>query len=85
MAQSLWRVPTAILTGDALRSWPTGCWPPSPHLARRWVSDALVKVVARQGAFMVFEHRTAVDLGECVAMAAGKTAALVDCACALGA
>lgn len=85
---SVFGIPAAILAGDALLVLAfdvmAGAGPPG-GTAIRWLCDALVKVVAGQGADMSFEHRSDVGLDECVAMASNKTAALLGCACAVGA
>lgn len=80
----------AILAGDALLVLafdilstelpPQACPPMSAEL-----STALLALADGQGADLSFEERSDVDLGECMAMAAGKTASLFASACALGA
>jgi geranylgeranyl diphosphate synthase type I len=51
----------------------------------RMLSAAVQELVDGQCADMDFEQRDTVGLAECQRMAAGKTAALIGCACALGA
>lgn len=80
----------AILTGDALlvlafdilstESPPHACSGLSAEL-----SASLLALADGQGADLSFEERGDVNLGECMAMAAGKTASLFASACALGA
>jgi geranylgeranyl diphosphate synthase type I len=86
---SVFGVPTAILTGDALLVLAievlSAGSAPRASMAVRWLCDAMQKVVAGQAADMSFERRHDVSVEECVAMAADKTAALLGCACAIGA
>ena len=85
---SVFGVPTAILAGDALLTLAFGVLAedPSPATATavRRLCTALLQVVDGQTEDVAFEHRTDVLLTECMAMAAGKTGALMGCACALG-
>ncbi len=79
---------TTIVAGDALLVAAVQAVATSPRGADeavRLLCDALSQVVSGQCADMAFEHRGDVSLDECVAMAAGKTASLIGCACALGA
>ncbi|WP_020667706.1 polyprenyl synthetase family protein [Amycolatopsis nigrescens] len=86
---SVFGVPAAILAGDALLvlALDVLATSPVPGAAEmvRMLSGALLKIVAGQEADMAFEQRDVVSLDECVAMAGNKTAALLGCACALGA
>jgi geranylgeranyl diphosphate synthase type I len=81
--------PAAILAGDALLTAAVDvlATQPSPCIgpAVRLLCETLRQMVDGQGADLTFEGRHDVDMGECLAMAAGKTAALTSCACALGA
>jgi geranylgeranyl diphosphate synthase, type I len=83
----LFGVPAAILAGDALLALAvqiladTG---PRVDEAIRILAQALVDLVHGQGQDMDFSCRERVGLDECVTMAAGKTAALIRCACELG-
>lgn len=79
----------AILAGDALLalaqdilledSAPQGRW------AARCLSAAVLRLIAGQGADLAFERRDDVTLPECLEMAGDKTAALMACACSIGA
>jgi geranylgeranyl diphosphate synthase type I len=82
-------VGAAILAGDALLALaqdilledtgPQGVW------AARCLSAAVLRLIAGQGADLAFEQRSDVTLAECLAMAGDKTAALMACACSIGA
>lgn len=74
----------AVLTGDALLVVAIEVLSEDPLMLQE-LCDALLCLVAGQGADLAFEQRADVDLDECLAMAAGKTAALLSSACALGA
>jgi geranylgeranyl diphosphate synthase type I len=82
-------VPAAVLAGDAL--WALAlrvlgdCGHPAADDGVRELSVALSELTAGQCADMDFERRSDVALGECLSMVAGKTGALLGCACALGA
>src|ERR1700693_4636745 len=77
------------LTGDALLAraqdmlcednGPQGPW------AARCLSAAVQRLIAGQGADLAFEKRDDVTLTECLEMAGNKTAALMACACSIGA
>ena len=86
---SVFGIPAAILAGDALLVLALDVLAahntPQAAVAVGWLCGAMLKVVAGQDADMAFEHRGDVSLDECVAMAGNKTAALLGCACALGA
>jgi geranylgeranyl diphosphate synthase type I len=81
---SVFGAPMAILVGDALlvKAFETLANTPAAigHFGR-----SLLEVVQGQGLDMAFEHTTDVSLDECLAMAGGKTAALIRCAAELGA
>jgi geranylgeranyl diphosphate synthase type I len=81
---SVFGAPMAILVGDALlvKAFETLANTPAAigHFGR-----SLLEVVQGQGLDMAFEHATDVSLDECLAMAGGKTAALIRCAAELGA
>ncbi|WP_431679267.1 family 2 encapsulin nanocompartment cargo protein polyprenyl transferase [Kitasatospora sp. KL5] len=87
-----WRVfgtTEAILAGDAmhslaLRVLAEDTHPAAPAAVRR-LADCVVELCAGQQADCSFEQRSDVTLAECLAMAEGKTGALLGCACALGA
>src|SRR3984893_6575990 len=82
-------VGAAILAGDALLALaqdllledgtPQGPW------AARCLSAAVQRLIAGQGADLAFEKRDDVSLTECLEMAGNKTAALMACACSIGA
>ncbi|MEV7179195.1 family 2 encapsulin nanocompartment cargo protein polyprenyl transferase [Kitasatospora sp. NPDC093679] len=87
-----WRVfgtTEAILAGDAmhslaLRVLAEDTHPAAPAAVRR-LADCVVELCAGQQADCSFEQRSDVTLAECLAMAEGKTGALLGCACAVGA
>jgi geranylgeranyl diphosphate synthase type I len=88
-AWTVYGVGAAILAGDALLalaqdilledSAPEGLW------AARCLSASVHRLIAGQGADLAFERRDDVTLPECLEMAGDKTAALMACACSIGA
>src|SRR6267154_482338 len=88
-AWTVFGVGAAILAGDALLALaqdlllegpaPQGLW------AARCLSVAVQRLIAGQGADLAFERRDDVTLAECQEMAGDKTAALMACACSIGA
>jgi geranylgeranyl diphosphate synthase, type I len=88
-AWTVYGVGAAILAGDALLALaqdlllegqaPQGVW------ASRCLSAAVQRLIAGQGADLAFERRDDVTLDECRRMAGDKTAALMACACSIGA
>src|SRR5580692_11545922 len=88
-AWTVFGVGAAILAGDALLALaqdmlledgtPQGPW------AARCLSAAVQRLIAGQGADLAFEKRDDVTLTECLEMAGDKTAALMACACSIGA
>jgi geranylgeranyl diphosphate synthase, type I len=88
-AWTVFGVGAAILAGDALLQLahdlllegpaPQGLW------ASRCLSAAVQRLIAGQGADLAFERRDDVTLEQCRQMAADKTAALMACACSIGA
>src|SRR6202047_2599270 len=88
-AWTVFGVGAAILAGDALLTLaqdmlledatPQGPW------AARCLSVAVQRLIAGQGADLAFERRDDVTLAECQEMAGDKTAALMGCACSIGA
>jgi geranylgeranyl diphosphate synthase, type I len=88
-AWTVYGVGAAILAGDALLVLaqdlllegpaPQGLW------ASRCLSAAVQRLIAGQGADLAFERRDDVTLDECQQMAGDKTAALMACACSIGA
>jgi geranylgeranyl diphosphate synthase type I len=88
-AWKIYGVGAAILAGDGLLALaqdilledggPQGSW------AARCLSAAVLRLIAGQGSDLAFEQRDDVTLGECLTMAGDKTAALMACACSIGA
>ena len=88
-AWTVFGVGAAILAGDALLALaqdllledgnPQGAW------AARCLSAAVQRLIGGQGSDLAFEKRDDVTLGECLDMAGDKTAALMACACSIGA
>src|SRR6204780_4942666 len=88
-AWTVFGVGAAILAGDALLCLaqdilladqaPQGVW------AARCLSAAVHRLIAGQGADLAFERRDDVTLDQCLEMAGDKTAALMACACSIGA
>ncbi|MEV3993823.1 polyprenyl synthetase family protein [Streptomyces sp. NPDC049837] len=74
----------AVLTGDALLVVAMEVLSGSPRAVQE-LCDALLALVGGQAADLAFETRDDVTLYESLEMAAGKTAALLAGACALGA
>jgi geranylgeranyl diphosphate synthase type I len=79
----------AILSGDALVSLATqmllDSGSPSTLDAIRLMNRCIAELITGQALDLEFEHRKDISLAECKAMADGKTAALLECASALGA
>jgi geranylgeranyl diphosphate synthase, type I len=79
----------AILAGDGMlalaqdllleESGQQGAW------AARCLNAAVLRLIAGQGSDLAFEKRDDVSLSECLTMAGDKTAALMACACSIGA
>jgi geranylgeranyl diphosphate synthase, type I len=88
-AWAVFGVGAAILAGDALLVLaqdillegpaPQGLW------AARCLSASVQRLIAGQGADLAFERRDDVTLDQCLEMAGDKTAALMACACSIGA
>jgi geranylgeranyl diphosphate synthase type I len=88
-AWTVFGIGPAILAGDALLALaqdllledgtPQGAW------AARCLSAAVQRLIGGQGSDLAFEKRDDVTLAECLDMAGGKTAALMACACSIGA
>jgi geranylgeranyl diphosphate synthase type I len=88
-AWTVYGIGAAILAGDALLALaqdlllegqaPHGVW------AARCLSAAVQRLIAGQGADIAFESRDDVTVAECREMAGDKTAALMACACSIGA
>ncbi len=84
-----WGAASAILTGDALLALATEVLlesesPCAPAAARR-LAVTVRELVRGQVADVAFETRSDVGLDECLAMAAGKTGALLAASAAVGA
>ncbi len=88
-AWRLFGVGAAILAGDSLLTCALDVLAATGHpaagSAMRMLSAAVQDLVDGQSSDMAFERRDAVGLADCERMAAGKTAALIGCSCALGA
>jgi geranylgeranyl diphosphate synthase, type I len=88
-AWKVYGIGPAVLAGDALLTLAQdllledggqpGSW------AARCLSAAVLRLVGGQGSDLAFEKRDDVTLTECLAMAGDKTAALMACACSIGA
>ena len=88
-AWTVFGVGAAILAGDALLALAqdllledrtaAGAW------AARCLAAAVLRLISGQGADLAFEKRDDVTLAECLDMAGDKTAALMACACSIGA
>ncbi|SFK39938.1 polyprenyl synthetase family protein [Amycolatopsis sacchari] len=84
---TVWKVfgsDQAILAGDALLALSAQLLAGHPDQLRVLMS-AVLDLVEGQSADLEFERREFVGAEECRQMAAGKTGALLGCACALGA
>jgi geranylgeranyl diphosphate synthase type I len=88
-AWTVFGVGSAILAGDALLCLAQDILlaDPGPQAvwAARCLSAAVHRLIAGQGADLAFERRDDVTLEECLEMAGDKTAALMACACSIGA
>ena len=82
-AWSLFGVGEAILAGDMLAALACDLLAGRPGLST--LTGAVLDLCAGQSADLIFERRAAVGVQECLEMAAGKTGALLACACRLGA
>ncbi|MBB2913293.1 geranylgeranyl diphosphate synthase type I [Streptosporangium becharense] len=87
-AWTVFGVSPAILAGDALLTLAFDVLTAGDRAAAeaaKIFSAAVQQLLDGQSADLAFEERDDVDPVECLAMAAGKTGALLGCACALGA
>jgi geranylgeranyl diphosphate synthase, type I len=88
-AWTVFGVGAAILAGDALLCLAQDILltDPAPQAvwAARCLSAAVHRLIAGQGSDLAFERREDVTLDECLQMAGDKTAALMACACSIGA
>ncbi|RKN38130.1 polyprenyl synthetase family protein [Streptomyces hoynatensis] len=80
----------ALLAGDALlihagRVLSDQPGHPLSVTGVRWLSEATTQLIEGEQSDLAFEERAHVTLAECLAMSERKTAALLSCACALGA
>jgi geranylgeranyl diphosphate synthase type I len=79
----------AVVGGDALATLALQVLlaEPTPRRVRAagTLAEATLAMIAGQADDMAFETRPSVSVGECLAMEAGKTGALIECAMALGA
>ncbi|GAA4242215.1 (2E,6E)-farnesyl diphosphate synthase [Actinomadura meridiana] len=89
---SAWTIfgePAAILAGDALLALAVEVLLEAPGQgsarATRALAVATRRLIAGQALDMEFETRGHISLDECVAMVSGKTAALLECSCSIGA
>ncbi|MFJ2033394.1 family 2 encapsulin nanocompartment cargo protein polyprenyl transferase [Streptosporangium sp. NPDC087985] len=87
-AWAVFGVSPAILAGDALLTLAfdvlASAGHPATPQATRIFSVAIQELLEGQNTDLAFEQRQDVMLAECLSMAAGKTGALLGCACALG-
>ncbi|TDU76044.1 family 2 encapsulin nanocompartment cargo protein polyprenyl transferase [Streptomyces sp. KS 21] len=88
-AWTVFGIPDAIITGDAMMALALRLLAEDPHPASAQASARLaacvIELCAGQQADCAFEQRPYVSLDECLTMATAKTGALLGCACALGA
>jgi geranylgeranyl diphosphate synthase, type I len=88
-AWTVFGVGPAILAGDALLALAQDLLLEGPAPQGMWASRCLLaavqRLIAGQGADLAFERRDDVTVSECLGMAADKTAALMACACSIGA
>lgn len=88
-AWTVFGVGAAILAGDALLALANDLLlednAPGAPWAARCLSTAVQRLIAGQSEDLAFEKRGNVTLDECVEMAGDKTAALMACACTIGA
>ncbi len=88
-AWTVYGVGAAILAGDALLALAQDLLLEGPAPQNLWasrcLSAAVQRLIAGQGADLAFERRDDVTLDQCRQMAGDKTAALMACACSIGA
>jgi geranylgeranyl diphosphate synthase type I len=88
-AWAVFGVPAAVLAGDTLLAVAadvlTTGYPELAGDAVRRLTGAVLALLDGQSADVAFERRDDVTLAECLEMVAGKTGALLACACELGA
>ncbi|MGW5346590.1 family 2 encapsulin nanocompartment cargo protein polyprenyl transferase [Streptomyces sp. HUAS TT3] len=88
-AWTVFGVPDAVITGDAMAALAQRLLAQDPHpasgAASARLASCVIELCAGQQADCAFEQRAHVPLDECLDMATAKTGALLGCACALGA
>lgn len=88
-AWSVFGISPAILAGDSLLALAYDALSagghPNAQEATRVFGAAIQDLLEGQSSDVAFEGRQDVELAECLVMVAGKTGALLGCACALGA
>lgn len=88
-AWTVFGIPDAIITGDAMMALAQRLLAEDPHpaaaAAAARLAACVIELCAGQQADCAFEQRPYVSLDECLTMATAKTGALLGCACALGA
>src|SRR5580658_2982807 len=88
-AWTVYGIGAAILAGDALLMLGQDLLLEGPAPQSLWASRCLAaavqRLIAGQGSDLAFERRDDVTLEECKQMAGDKTAALMACACSIGA
>ncbi|WP_030758372.1 family 2 encapsulin nanocompartment cargo protein polyprenyl transferase [Streptomyces griseus] len=90
-AWTVFGIPDALMAGDAMNALALRLLAEDPHpasaAATARLAACVIELCAGQQADCAFETRgpCEVSLDECVAMATGKTGALLGCSCALGA
>ena len=88
-AWTVFGIPAAILAGDALLALAQDILLEDTTTHGRWAARCLLAAVQRlisgQSADIEFERRGDVSMDECLTMAGDKTAALMACACSIGA
>ncbi|WP_028923749.1 polyprenyl synthetase family protein [Pseudonocardia acaciae] len=86
---AVWGTPSAILSGDGLLALAVEVLldEPTPAAARaaRLIAETTRELVRGQTEDLAFERRSDVPLSECLAMAGGKTGALLSASAAIGA
>ncbi|WP_163507386.1 family 2 encapsulin nanocompartment cargo protein polyprenyl transferase [Fodinicola acaciae] len=89
---TVWKVfgrNAAILAGDALLTLALEVLAGFDHSAMRramrLTNATVLELLEGQSQDTAFEHRSNVDIADCLAMAEKKTAALLGCSCAVGA
>ncbi|MGH3794199.1 MAG: family 2 encapsulin nanocompartment cargo protein polyprenyl transferase [Pseudonocardiaceae bacterium] len=79
----------AILTGDALLTLAYTTLltseHPAAHHSMHMLGTAVMDLISGQNTDLTFEERNDVTIAECIKMAHNKTAALLGCACTIGA